>query len=699
MAWNKLVNTQYFLESANHFQKHGCYTLAPRGHPEYVQFWQEELRRWKEGYKVGDLWISGKHYAYLNYAPMERLKTEEEYKKDSSSMSIAGGLPRFFLMDYEYWIVKDIMQNGATPERVKELNIPYLKSEGYDAGKHLAILKTRRGGFSYKESFEGVYNYTIIPGSKNFYFAATEEALVKDGIFNKVGFHLNHLDRYTEFGKLRQKVDRARHKRASYLEPNHEGQLVEKGFMSELITSVLDSADKARGKSGVKITFEEAGSFPALLDAWVICEPQVKQGGVMKGYMTAFGTGGNKKDEGLKSLEEIFNNPDTYDAMCFENIWDEDLLGTECGMFIPTTMIREQHMDVDGNIDFDAANLEIEKEREKWKQSGDSTYYDKKCAENPLNPSEALQRVNFNFFPIQDLKRQLRWCEVHNKQDLWVNGDLLYNDEGRVEFKPNPKSTPVDDYPIKPKDDTERSYSLEGCVSLLQPPIMEEVTINDKVVKRPVQNLYALSVDPYSKDDSPWSRSVGSIRIVKLNNKVTVEDSLNNNVVARYDGRPATLKHFWNIVFMMAEFYGCKIQSEIQGGGQDGITNARHMKKLHLLRKPVIVGDNKHHTNPKAYFTHMDKEKKNDGLQYLLEWMMEVIAVNEDGTIIRRINYIYDIGFLKECIKYNEEGNFDRVSSMIVMMHEIKDLFRKKVTDRKKKKKTGSFWGQEEWYN
>jgi len=164
-----IVNTQYFREPANHFEKHGCYTFAPPGSEEWILYWDEQEKLCKEGLKVGDMWITGKHYFALNFCPMERIKTKEEYAKDPLSESIYT-LPRFWRLDYEFWIIKHIMQYGATPEEIKKWNFPFLKSEGYSPGKNLVILKTRRGGYSYKEAAEAVWNYTFIRKSKSFFY-------------------------------------------------------------------------------------------------------------------------------------------------------------------------------------------------------------------------------------------------------------------------------------------------------------------------------------------------------------------------------------------------------------------------------------------------------------------------------------------------------------------------------------------------
>jgi len=691
------INTSYFRDAANHFEKHGCYTFAPMGTEEYDDYWDEQEDRCKNGYEVGGFWITGKHYFAMNFCPMERLKTEKEYNQDKATGKMIYSLPRFWEIDYEYWIIKHIMQFGATKEELKQYSIPFLKEEPYEAGKHLAILKTRRGGYSYKEAAEAVWNYTFVRNSKSFFFTSTEKYLTEDGIINKVGAMLDWLDMYTDFGKTRI-IDKDTHKKAGYKE---QGSQTVKGFKSEIMgTSLKDSADGARGKSGLKIAFEEAGSFKYLLDAWIVCRPQVEQGGVVKGYITAFGTGGNKKDDGLESLQKIFDNPTTYNCMAFRNIWEEELIDTECGLFIPTTAIREKLMDKNGIVDKEKAKKVVEDERKKWKTADDPTLYVKSIAENPLTPAEALTRISKTFFPVRQLKEQLRYIQTNSLQRMWVNGELIKTKKG-LKFQVNEDLSPLESYPIKPKENARsRLQSLAGCISILQQPIKDA---SGKVPK----NLYIMAVDPYAQDESEYSDSVGACYVFKRESSETYRDELSDGVVARYVGRPKTTDIFWRNVFNLAQYYNTKVQSEILGGGSIGITYARTHKPslLSLCESQIDVLNPRvsKNNNGETKFMKVSSDMKSDGLKYLDQWLRAERGIKGNGDIVYNYNKIYDVGLLRELIQYNDEKNFDRVSAMIVMMHLYQQKKNKKVRaiDRQKLRdgKTSlSFWGSENFY-
>ena len=75
----KVFNSDKFRGPAIFFQEHGCYTLAPRGTTDYVQYWDQETKRCLNGYVApdGDA-ITGYHYFYLNYSPIMKIE-EVEY--------------------------------------------------------------------------------------------------------------------------------------------------------------------------------------------------------------------------------------------------------------------------------------------------------------------------------------------------------------------------------------------------------------------------------------------------------------------------------------------------------------------------------------------------------------------------------------------------------------------------------------------
>ena len=285
-----LVNTRYFQETGLNFKKNNrIYTLAPKGTREYKDFWTRERDRCINGYTVAGMHITGRNYFYLNFSPIERLADTalKQTNQISSIVETVYDFPNFWEIQYNWWWAKDIAWKGMDLDRYHDLDLRCIQMspENLIGGKHIACAKTRGCGFSYMEAADGAYNFTFLQNSKSFYFASKEDYLIGDGILPKVWSTLNFLRRYTEFGKLRQKSDSKWEKRASYL----DSKGIERGMMSQVMGIVLDDPNKVRGNRGVKLTFEEAGSFKHLTKAISMARPLVEQGGFLRGQISVFG--------------------------------------------------------------------------------------------------------------------------------------------------------------------------------------------------------------------------------------------------------------------------------------------------------------------------------------------------------------------------------------------------------------------------
>lgn len=54
-----------------------------------------------------------------------------------------------------------------------------------EEGKHMAVLKSRQRGYSFKGASMLVRNYELIPGSKSFAVASEQKFLIGDGLLTK----------------------------------------------------------------------------------------------------------------------------------------------------------------------------------------------------------------------------------------------------------------------------------------------------------------------------------------------------------------------------------------------------------------------------------------------------------------------------------------------------------------------------------
>lgn len=663
MGFHNFVNTAQFSYTARDFKKQGDrYCLAPVGSKEWVQWWEEEERRCSQGYSVGGLWIPGRHYHYLNFAPIMKVddavamkmyreaRSKVDGKMNKTVSDRIMGFPRFYEIDYEWYRFKDIAWNGGTFMGVNSTG-----------GKHMVCGKTRGAGFSYKEAQDGVYNYTFIDGSKSYYFASTEQYLTTDGILNKVQPMLDFTnDNCIEWKKNRQKKNTLLYQRASYI----DGKGVERGSFSEIIGITVDDPDKTRGKRGRKIVFEEAGSFKNLKTALNVSIGSIQDGDITVGQISVFGTGGEEGAD-IEGLEDIFQDPASFDMLEFPNVWEKGYEGTSCGYFVPVWRTKSSFMDVDGNVDI-ISSIQSEKEiRAKKKKAKDPKVLDGYKAEYPFIPGDMFKRLKRNMFDSGACRAQIRRIESQSSiSGMLRYGELIRSEIEGVILDPMPKqeAKPVEQYPHGQKDE------LEGCVVIAAAPY------RDAKGKVP-EGIYQICVDPYYKEESEDLTSLFSMSVWKQYNQIDpVDEGL---PIAWCDCRTQQIETAYKRLFMLADMYNCTIQSEIAGGGQGIVDYARMTRQLHKLESEPEMMHNKEYSDKakqknKSLFMNMPTEKKRLGLTYLANWAMQQRGATETGNPILNIHRIYWVGLLREMEKYGDK-NADRVSASIVAMFMLKE--------------------------
>lgn len=638
------INPQLFREAASHYIRYGSYCRAPKGSRDWEEYWNEEERRCLEGYEAGGKKISGRYYFYLNYFPLMRSPSEDDkkYGKIHKSQKKVLSFADFWEVQHDWFQAKEDAWNRPFGE-----------------GNHLACAKTRGCGFSYMDASEGVYNYNFVPKSKSFYLAYLEKYLLgEDGTLLKCWDGLTHLNTKTDgfWLKNRHEINQSMHKRASYLP---EGSIDPKGYMSEISGIIVDNPRKVRGARGMKITMEECGSFKDFLKALEALRPLVEEGNEVLGQISAFGTGG-EEGEYIEGLEEVFYNPTAHNFAAFDNIWDEEGGNDTIGYFVPAFIATPGFFDENGKPKIEECKEHWNKQFDKKKRSKNNKALDRLKAERPFNTTDVFQRVNSNIFNIYEVKKQLSRVKMNRDIQGLLQHGVMVNTEKGIDFKISNTSKPLLKFPHKDTDD------LTGCVTIIERPY------RDRFGNVPI-NLYTFTVDPYYKDDAVDRTSLGAVRVMMRNNNIT--GTLGNRTVAWFTSR-TSLDAFNRTMFMLAEYYNVKIQSEISGGGQGIIDYARSKRKLDMLEYEPEMIHNKEIASKqsnKSYFMNMNTDRKKLGLKYLADWLMEPIAMKETGEVEYNINREYDEAFLTELLKFNDKGNFDRISTMILQMYMLKE--------------------------
>lgn len=691
MSFHNLVNTAQFQYTARDFKTNGgMYTRAPKGSRDYFQFWEEEEKRCLYGYKCGDLWIPGRFYHYLNHFPIARVPEKVmlqaiEERRSSGTGRVARqavekimDFPAFWEIAYEWYMFKHIAWYGG--------EFMGIQSPG---NRHICTLKTRGAGFSYWEAQDGCYNYNFIPGSKSYYFAGALPYLDEDGIMNKVQGGLDWTNQHSPYWKKNRQVHKSvLHQKASYLDMYG----MEKGSMSEIIGQVVDKPSKTRGKRGRKATFEEGGSFAKMEEALEVAmgsmaEGADEEGTMYVGQITIGGTGG-EQGPGIQGLENIFDNPKAWDMLAFPNVWDGEYNGGQCGYFVPCWRANSWAMDENGNVDIDFAIKADDTQRDKKKKSNKPKDLDRRIAEYPRNPREALQRMNGNGFNIAEIDAQIKRLESSKQLQgmirhgqLTRNPDALKNDgHNGVEFNVQPKhiAKPIEDFPHNQRE------SMEGCVSIVERPYTD-------AKGRVPEGMYKITFDGYAKEQAEDQTSLWSWKVWKMDNNV--DPKFGNLPVAWGCGRMSRYQSNIDRMFMAADYYNAMIQGEIAGGGQAVVTHAKTYRLLHKICHEPEMAHNKEIASKSAgnsYLMNMATDRKNLGLSYLEDWHVQIRGLDEKGIPILNVHRIYDIAWLKEMRKFDPtKGNYDRISDAIVGMFELKENYALQIKRRRKQR---AFW-------
>ena len=666
--FNKQIkNSNKFRQPALRFLEVGSYCQYPEGTSEYFKYWDEQMDRCKYGYTADDGdFISGYNYFYLNFCPIQRIiYTTINNPDGSTKIKKTRDLqfPDFY--DYDYYFFQAVED-----------------AEG--EGKHLCALKSRRKGYSYKNAAMACRNYYLFPGSKTYIYASNKQYLTEDGILTKAWDYMDFIDKNTAWGKKRS-VNTQMRKRAGFFTKDEYGNEIELGFKSEIIGVTLkDNPDVVRGKAGKLIIFEEAGSFSELGAAWQIARPSVEQDGMAFGTMIAFGTGGDE-DSHFETLKDMFYNPDGYNCIGFDNIWDETPSDKKCGFFIPqyTNMdFRDDNgnrmfMDIDGNtLRKKSVEYILSERRKVIENATNSVAVDRYVAEHCITPQEACLEFGGNIFPKKELQEQLATIRTNkhlsNHKQI---GDLIWEKDGTLKWVIK-KIGDITHYPLK-KDD-----NPTGSIVIWEHPVKDA----------PI-GLYILGVDPYDHDQS-GTNSLGSTFVYK---RFQDFENYYDIIVAEYTGRPSTAEEYYENLRKLAVYYNGRIMYENERKGLFPYFTAKHCDYL-LADQPDIISDvvgNSKVQRKKG--CHMNKQIKQWGEGLIKDWLNEEQAPGK-----KNLHNILSEPLLEELISYNDTGNFDRVMALMQVMIYREQLYNVKVKEKKKENKNrvlfeGPIFTQE-WY-
>ena len=632
------TKTDEFRVAAKHFEEWGKYTLLEKGTQAYIEFWKEEHRKCLEGMtnSVG-ITITGVHYFYLNYV---KIKIEDPITKRKRF-----NFPRFLDIDYDYFHLVEVARK---------------------LGKGLIFTKPRRTGFSYKDAALCTHEYNFYRDSTCVIGAFLEK--LSTTTMNMVLDNMNFLNANTEWRKQRN-PDTKDFVKARF-EKNIDGIKIWSGYMSEVKKLTFkDNPFAAVGLTTSIFIFEEAGTLNNLRDAYGITEPCWKDGDNMIGIPIIFGTGGDMEG-GTADFAYMFNNPQQYNLLEFDNVWEQGKEGTKCGWFIPATRGRlgeykdelnrnpqwkDKYMvDPDGNSLEDIAYESIMDLRENKRKGGDPKNIQDAITQYPLTPSESFLRSSGAIFSSIEMHEWLSKLETipslrENKKKI----ELYFDENGNIKSKLNPDLIDIIKYPL-PREESKR-----GCIVIWADPI-----------ENPPYGKYIAGCDPYDQDKADTSESLGSFFIY---------DRFTEEIVAEFTGRPDRADDFYETCRRLCIFYNAKCLYENQLKGLKGYFEMKN--SLHyLFEQPQIIKDIvKDSRVSRGYGIHMNRGSggatgiKDQCEIYLRQYLYEE-REDTEGNKIMNLHTIRSIPLLKELIAYDRDTNTDRVIALMLCILQSKEM-------------------------
>ena len=178
-------------------------------------------------------------------------------------------------------------------------------------------------------------------------------------------------------------------------------------------------------------------------------------------------------------------------------------------------------------------------------------------------------------------------------------------------------------------------------------------------------------------------------------------------MVACYYGRPDKLEEADEIFLNLAIFYGALGTAGVETNRGETVSNFRKWGYLkYLEHEPLFVWDPtiKGKVSTTYGYNVGGADKKLNALRLVKEMLYEEVGKKEDGSPKYAFEFILDYQTILELKKWNAEGNFDRVSQLIIraiqwkaMQIKASYLLRSRVQLTEENDQS-SFWNRE-WFN
>lgn len=664
----KFVNTELFNEAARTYQATGKYTQFKVDSIPHRQFRRRECDRRRNGFSapcwqnpdgsIEDVWITGGHYNFLNYTRMER--TDESsviVTEHGATAKKIYSFPSF--IDAQFWtwqIIEFCRRNGL----------------------HLIIDKTRRGGFSYIMAADSSNEVNLSKHKVVIHVAADNKYLIKQGGLSD--FAVNNLKFFEEKTPFKRGIYSPTTDSFKLGYRMKNGVEADDSWSSSLLSvSANNNPDCAIGKDAVTIKVEELSTMQNFDEFMNVTEPTMTVGTRTTGTLMAWGTA---TAANMQIFEQNFYNPRAFGFMAFENVFDNDACNEVCGFFKSYAWGLEGEIDGVKGFDKDGnSNLRIglqlaARERvEKKKTAKTFAEYLNYLGQRALFPAESFSSASENIFSSEALNKFEDKLRVDNSYKFYTDGELFEDGTKKIYFKSNaririenPDMKTYDYIQGVPRRGNEDPH---GCIRVWFAPEYEETYINDRLVRSILPGTYVAVYDPVGIDKDKKEitdrHSHNSIFVIEMPRE---RNGFKPKLCAAYYGRTERLEEADEKFYRLCKWYNCIGTGLVEINRGETVSNFRKWKATKYLGyEPLYVWDSavKEKVSTSYGYNIGSGPKKLDGLRLLKEFLYEVIGKNEFGEDIYVFERFLDYQTILELKKFNAEGNFDRISSLILL--------------------------------
>lgn len=664
----KFVNTELFNEAARTYQATGKYTQFKVDSIPHRQFRRRECDRRRNGFSapcwqnpdgsIEDIWITGGHYNFLNYTRMER--TDESsviVTEHGATAKKIYSFPSF--IDAQFWtwqIIEFCRRNGL----------------------HLIIDKTRRGGFSYIMAADSSNEVNLSKHKVVIHVAADNKYLIKQGGLSD--FAVNNLKFFEEKTPFKRGIFSPTTDSFKLGYRMKNGVEADDSWSSSLLSvSANNNPDCAIGKDAVTIKVEELSTMQNFDEFMNVTEPTMTVGTRTTGTLMAWGTA---TAANMQIFEQNFYNPKAFKFMAFENVWDNDARNEVCGFFKSYAWGLEGEIDGVKGFDEDGnSNLRIglklaARERiEKKKTAKTFAEYLNYLGQRALFPAESFSSASENIFSSEALNKFEDKLRIDNSYKFYTDGELFEDGTKKIYFKSNaririenPDMKTYDYIQGVPRRGNEDPH---GCIRVWFAPEYEETYIGDRLIRSILPGTYVAVYDPVGIDKDKKEitdrHSHNSIFVIEMPRE---RNGFKPKLCAAYYGRTERLEEADEKFYRLCKWYNCIGTGLVEINRGETVSNFRKWKATKYLGyEPLYVWDSavKEKVSTSYGYNIGSGPKKLDGLRLLKEFLYEVIGKNEFGEDIYVFERFLDYQTILELKKFNAEGNFDRISSLILL--------------------------------